>query len=221
MFEGAFLGGSLASGRADEYSDVDLAAVAAPGREDEAWELRSEVAAVAGLPLRVLERSWPGARMVACLYSAEEFPPVGLEVDVAFVALADVGAAMPYAPARVVADRSGRVAEALASVPVTPTGEFLSAEVAQRRTWFSFYAHDALVASRRGDLPQLGFLLGQMVEAVVAVAAARAGELGVWAKGGPRWLSAADVEVIRGALRAPGDDAVARLSELFERYAGA
>jgi hypothetical protein len=220
VFEGAFLGGSLASGRADEYSDVDLAVVAAPGREDEAWELRADVAAVPGRPLRVLERSWPGARMVACLYSAEEFPPLGLEVDVAFVALDDVGAAMPYAPARVVADRSGRVAEALASVPDAPTAEFLAGEVAQRRTWFSFYVHDALVASRRGDLPQLAFLLGQMVEAVVAVAAARAGELGVWAKGGPRWLSPAEVALLRDALRAPGDEAVMRLRELFERYAG-
>src|ERR671935_75595 len=50
-------------GRADEYSDVDLAVVAVPGREEDAWALRSDLAAVPGPPRRVLERSWPGARM--------------------------------------------------------------------------------------------------------------------------------------------------------------
>ncbi len=45
---------------------------------------------------------------------------------------------MPYAPSRVVPDRSGRLAPAPA--------------------WFAFYVHDALVAERCGDLPQLAFL---------------------------------------------------------------
>jgi hypothetical protein len=63
-------------------------------------------------------------------------------------------------------------------VPSAPTKAFLDEEVERRRSWFAFYAHDALVADRRGDLPQLAFLLGQMVEAIVAVAAARQGALG-------------------------------------------
>jgi hypothetical protein len=93
--------------------------------------------------------------------------------------------------------------------------------VERRRSWFAFYAHDALVAERRGDLPQLAFLLGQMVEAIVAVAAARHGALGVWAKGAPQWLAPQELDVIRAALRAPGHEAVHQLGRLFERYSGA
>jgi hypothetical protein len=219
--EGAFLGGSLAAGRDDEFSDVDLAVVAAEGREEEAWALRDALVSVPGPPLRTLERSWPGARLVACLYGPEAYPPLGLEVDLAFSALAEVGAPMPYAPARVLLDRSGRVTRALESVPAAPTEVFLAQEVEQRRSWFVFYVHDALVAERRGDLPQLAFLVGQMVEAIVAVAAARHGALGVWAKGGPRWLAPEDLGVIEAAVRAPGGDSVQRLRQLFERDATA
>jgi hypothetical protein len=213
------VGGSLAAGRADDFSDVDLAVVAAEGREEEAWALRGDLAAVPGPPLRTLERSWPGARMVACLYGPQAYPPLGLEVDIAFCALAEVDAPMPYAPSRVVFDRSGRLAGALAGVPSAPTETFLGEEVERRRSWFAFYAHDALVAERRGDLPQLVFLLGQMVEAIVAVAAARQGALGVWAKGGPRWLAAEELDLIQAALQAPGHEAVQRLGQLFERHA--
>jgi hypothetical protein len=216
---GAFLGGSLAAGRADDLSDVDLAVVAVEGREEEAWGLRGDLAAIPGPPLWTLERAWPGARMVACLYSPQTYPPLGLEVDIAFCALAEVDAPMPYAPTRIVLDRSGRLARALAAVPTAPTEAFLQEEVERRRTWFAFYAHDALVAERRGDLPQLAFLLGQMVEAIVAAAAARHGALGVWAKGGPRWLAPRELDVIQAALRAPGREAVQQLSQLFERYA--
>jgi hypothetical protein len=217
--EGAFLGGSLAAGRADDLSDVDLAVVATEGGEDEAWGLRADLAAVPGPPLRTLERSWPGARLLACLYGPQAYPPLGLEVDLAFCALAEVDAPMPYAPSRIVLDRSGRLARALAGVPAAPTEAFLAEEVERRRSWFAFYAHDALVAERRGDLPQLAFLLGQMVEAIVAVAAARHGALGVWAKGGPRWLAPQELDVIRAALQAPGHEAVRQLGRLFERYA--
>jgi predicted nucleotidyltransferase len=112
---GAFLGGSLAAGRADDFSDVDLAVVAAAGREEEAWGLRGDLAAIPGLPLRTLERSWPGARMVACLYGPQAYPPLGLEVDLAFCALAEVDAPMPYAPSRIVLDRSGGLARAVAA----------------------------------------------------------------------------------------------------------
>jgi hypothetical protein len=122
-------------------------------------------------------------------------------------------------PSRVVLDRSGRLARALAGVPSAPTEAFLDEEVERRRSWFAFYAHDALVAERRGDLPQLAFLVGQMVEAIVAVAAARQGALGVWAKGGPRWLAAEELDLIQAALQAPGQEAVQRLGQLFERYA--
>jgi predicted nucleotidyltransferase len=219
--EGAFLGGSLAAGRADDLSDVDLAVVAAEGREEEAWGLRGKLAGVPGPPLRTLERSWPGARMIACLYGPEAYPPLGLEVDIAFATLAEVAAPMPYAPARVVLDRTGRVAEALEAVPAAPTAAFLASEVEQRRSWFAFYVHDAQVAERRGDLPQLAFLTGQMVEAIVAVAAAGHGALGVWAKGGPRWLAPEDLGVVEAAVRAPGGESVQRLCRLFERYASA
>jgi hypothetical protein len=58
-----------------------------------------------------------------------------------------------------------------------------------------------------------------MVEAIVAVAAARHGALGVWAKGGPRWLAPQELDVIRVALRTPGREAVEQLDQLFERYA--
>jgi len=51
------------------------------------------------------------------------------------------------------------------------------------------------------------------------VAAARHGALGVWAKGGPRWLAPQELDVIRVALRAPGREAVEQLDQLFERYA--
>ena len=217
--EGAFLGGSLAAGRADDFSDVDLAVVAAEGHEEEAWELRADLTLVPGPPLRTLERAWPGARMVACIYGSQAYPPLGLEVDIAFCALAEVDAPMPYAPSQVVLDRSGRLARALAGVPSAPTEAFLGGEVERRRSWFAFYTHDALVAERRGDLPQLAFLLGQMVEAIVVVAAARHGALGVWAKGGPRWLAPQELNVIQAALQAPGHEAVQQLSQLFERYA--
>jgi predicted nucleotidyltransferase len=215
---GAFLGGSLAAGRADDFSDVDLAVVAAEGREEEAWGLRGDLAAIPGLPRRTLERSWPGARMVACLYGPQAYPPLGLEVDIAFCALAEVDAPMPYAPSRIVLDRSGGLARALAGVASAPTQAGLDEEVERRRSWFAFYAHDALVAERRGDLPQLAFLLGQMMEAIVAVAAARHGELGHWAKGGPRWLAPQELDVIQAAMQAPGRDAVRQLGQLFERY---
>ena len=217
--EGAFLGGSLAAGRADDFSDVDLAVVAAEGGEEEAWGLRGDLAAIPGPPLRTLERAWPGARMVACLYGPQAYPPLGLQVDIAFCALAQVDAPMPYAPSRVVFDRSGRLARALAGVPAAPTEAVLDEEVERQRSWFAFYAHDALVAERRGDLPQLAFLLGQMVEAIVAVAAARQGALGVSAKGGPRWLAPQELDLIRAALQAPGREAVQQLGQLFERYA--
>ncbi len=67
------------------------------------------------------------------------------------------------------------------------------------------YVHDARVAERRGDLPQLAFLIGQMAEAIVAVAEARHGELGIWAKRSPRGLAAEEeLALVEDALRAPG-----------------
>jgi predicted nucleotidyltransferase len=65
--EGAFLGGSVAAGRADDLPDVDLAVVAAEGHEEEAWGLRADLAAITGPPLRTLERSWPRALAVTAV----------------------------------------------------------------------------------------------------------------------------------------------------------
>ena len=82
--EGVFLGGSLATARADECSDVDLGVVAGNTEEEcrNVYDLWPSLAQALGEPLVCLERSWENCRMVALLYGRADCPPRGLEVDV-------------------------------------------------------------------------------------------------------------------------------------------
>jgi len=119
--EGAYLGGSLASGRADALSDIDIGLAAACGRSDEAWTVAQGLALEPGPPRRAIEGAWPGTRLLACLYSADNYPPIGLELDIAVSSLRDVDSQTLFAPQRVVCDRHGRLRAELASIPPAPT----------------------------------------------------------------------------------------------------
>src|SRR5919199_5816908 len=61
--------GSIARGRADELSDVDLVIVTEPGHRGELWERRRDVAAALGRPLGVFEEApWQAPFTAIALY---------------------------------------------------------------------------------------------------------------------------------------------------------
>ena len=221
FLEGVFVGGSLAAARADAFSDIDLGLVAPDERNERAlWRAVVTLAAVPGVPQRTLERAWPGVRMLACLYSAADHPPLGLEVDLLVSTLANVGAQMPDGPSRVVFDRSGRLAAALAAVPAAPPAKEVEEQVRSRAAWFDFLEHDARVAAARGDLLGLAVQLGRMAEAIAESAALRSGGLTFGAKRAGLWLRSPETETVLDAMREPRAASVSALRQVFDRVSG-
>jgi predicted nucleotidyltransferase len=75
------LKGSLAQGKGDELSDVDLIAVTEPGKREELWAEREEIVRRFGKPLGVFrEAEWATPYMVIALYDGP------LKLDLAFEA---------------------------------------------------------------------------------------------------------------------------------------
>jgi predicted nucleotidyltransferase len=73
------LKGSLAQGRGDELSDVDLIAVTEPGAREELWAERRTIARALGEPLGLFrEAEWATPYMLIALYDGP------LKVDLAF-----------------------------------------------------------------------------------------------------------------------------------------
>ncbi len=73
------LKGSLAQGKADELSDVDLIAVTEPGAREELWAERDAIAHALGKPLGIFrEAEWATPFMVIALYDGP------LKLDLAF-----------------------------------------------------------------------------------------------------------------------------------------
>ena len=97
--QGVYLSGSLAGAQRDVFSDIDLGIASRNSPDDFQAGLRAALddhyLYWTAAPL--IERGWEHCQMVAALYGKSQFPPVGLEVDMAFSELQHVGEQMPYA----------------------------------------------------------------------------------------------------------------------------
>ena len=215
--EGVFLGGSLATARADECSDVDLGVVAGNTEEEcrNVYDLWPSLAQALGEPLVCLERSWENCRMVALLYGRADCPPRGLEVDVIFSRLEHVAEQMPHSPYRVLFDRTGRLADTLARTQ-TPlgTGEVVD-DLRRQMLWFPFYVYDANKGLVRGDSLHVQSLLQQMREAIFFACACRQAAPVYGAKGATAVLSAEERSTVEASYRVEPSQALTMLRGLY------
>jgi predicted nucleotidyltransferase len=214
--EGLYLAGSLVRGR-DWFSDIDLGVATKDSAAafEKVWRLRRLLGEQIGPPARVLERGWDHTRLLALLYGKSLFPPIGLEVDVAFSQLRYVGEQMPYAPCRLVFDRAGRLRRALAGLRRRkPAGESRR-ELAARMVWFGFYAHDALKAFGRRDLFNFQFLLEEMRGVLYHAAGERAGRPLFGSKRAGRYLLPGERKAIEASYREFTPQAVRRVARAY------
>jgi predicted nucleotidyltransferase len=162
--EGAFLSGSLVNEHEDRFSDVDLGIASGDSAQalKEAHALRHRLLDVAGQPVHWIERGWEHCELIAALYGRSQFPPVGLEVDLVFSQLRHVGEQMPYATCRVLLDRQGRLAPALAQVGGIRPDLEVAGELEGHLRSYPFCVHDALKACLRGDTFQAQSRLEEM-----------------------------------------------------------
>jgi predicted nucleotidyltransferase len=214
--EGIYLSGSLVR-MPDWFADVDLGVAtkdsAAAFRQ--VWGLRERLAQVIGPPVRMLERGWAHTRMVALLYGKAQFPPIGLEVDLAVSQLRHVGEQMPHARYKIVLDRTGRLRRALARTPRRRPIQQIREALAERMTWFGFHVHDALKAYGRRDLFHFQFLLEQMRGALYHAAGERVGQPVYWSKWAIRYLAPAERKAVEASYREFTPQMVRRLARAY------
>jgi hypothetical protein len=215
--EGVFLSGSLVNHNRDEFSDMDLGIVSGNGPDafEQAWGLRFGLMQAWGQPIQYLERGWGNCRMVAALYGKSQFPPMGLELDLVFSRLQDVGEQMPYSQYRVLWDRRGLLGAALGQLPKTPAPEETLTELRQHLSWCLFYVHDAKKALGRQDRFHFQSLLEQIRKLIFFAAAQAQGIQMLGAKRAYGYLSE-DVRHTLEATYAQFD--LASLQALLEEY---
>ncbi|HEX8229639.1 MAG TPA: nucleotidyltransferase domain-containing protein [Chloroflexia bacterium] len=128
----AWLGGSLGSGNADAYSDVDLWVVVRDGDIEEVREGRRQFVEVLGRPVLISEapqNAPPGGAYLWTLYAGKHGPQ---HVDWSW--LPEAGATIPAA-VRLLFDKVG-LALADVSPRVPPTGEDLAVALSQECAFF-------------------------------------------------------------------------------------
>jgi hypothetical protein len=76
--------------------------------------------------------------MMALLFGRQRFSPLGLEVDLVWSELADVGEQMPYGPYELLVDRLGRLGPALDALPGRPPVADVVQELRRHVHWFPF-----------------------------------------------------------------------------------
>ena len=160
----AVITGSIGAGRADRWSDFDLAAVLAEGVDAE--EFAAEWDALA-------YREWPVVHHYATAFGSSLVRGYllrnGLLADLGFTPIGDFSV---WAPVRVAFDRSGGRVTALASKPEpwSPTPDWQGEA--------GFAAHDVLhaaVAARRGRPWQALYFLGRIRNRTLGLASERHG----------------------------------------------
>ncbi len=141
---GVFLGGSLAAGTADTWSDIDLRVVVTPGRWADYVARRREIPAQ--WPGFLFNEWLPGAR-----HCVSHFRPFG-KIDIFYH---DAAALAPSAwyrlPIKVLHDPEGVVADLLArsqGLPFAVTGDDLDISISKGLA----AAHETYRRARRGEL---------------------------------------------------------------------
>jgi hypothetical protein len=201
--EGVYVGGSLAEDRADRYADVDLGIASRDTPADllRLWATRQRLLESVGPPIATLDRRWAHVRMVAGLFGRSQFPPMGLQVDLVFSRLRHVGEQMPGSAARVLFDRTGRLAATVGALDRRAVREGVRTDLHRRLRWFLFFVHDARKAERRGDPLELAAQLESMRQAVYVAAAARAGEPMVGVKRASHYLTDVELGIVEASCR--------------------
>jgi hypothetical protein len=215
--EGVYLAGSLINQHRDVFSDVDLGIATQDGQASlaQVYALYRPVMDAIGPVVHFIERGWDHCKLVAILYGKSQFPPVGLEVDLAFSQMQHVTEQMPYTHYEILLDRTGRLRAALD--PITgdrPPGELVQAIRDQLRA-YPFLTHDSLKASGRGDLFLFQTLLDAMRQGIFVVAAARRGKTVYGAKRAWLYLTGPEREIVEQSYRAFNRETVQRIAGLF------
>ncbi|WP_067962609.1 hypothetical protein [Nocardiopsis trehalosi] len=156
-FLGLGAGGSLLSGRTDEYSDLDLVAVVADGHHGEVMAARTEIAASWGDLLAAFTGEHVGEpRLLICLYA----DPL-LHVDLKFLRADEL--ADRIEDPLVVWERDGALSRALEKRPAVPLA--VDPQWIEDRFWI--WVHYAAGKLGRGELLEvvefLGFLRSQVL----------------------------------------------------------
>jgi hypothetical protein len=215
--EGAFLAGSLVNEFLDAFSDIDLgiASLDTAAAFEQAYALRHDLLRPAGEPLTFIERGWEHCQMIAALFGKSRFPPAGLEIDLVFSQLQHVTEQMPYTEYRVLFDRRGALAEALAELGHVRPLQESEEELGSRLKSYLFALHDGVKACERGDAFHLQTQLEAMRGHVFFAAALRCSGEVYGSKRAYRYLSADEQQLVQASYAAPTRQTIERLSELF------
>lgn len=215
--EGVFLSGSLVTRDRDRWSDIDLGIASGNTKRDDdrTYALRGQLLGAAGRPVHTLERGWGHCRMIAALYGRDEFPPIGLEIDLIFSRLAHVSEQMPFAPYRVLFDRTGRLRRALERMGSARPKDETRLSFKDHVNWLPFYVHDALKAFRRGDRFHAHSLVEEMRKLLFFAAAVRHGAEIHGSKRAHRHLTESEREVVASSYRTPDRGTVRRLAQAY------
>lgn len=215
--EGAFLGGSLVTGREDEFSDIDLGVVTGNRPEDlqQAFSLRQGLAAVIGEPELHLERRWEHSLMIALLYGPGRFPPIGFELDLFFGQLQHLSELMPGARFRVVFDRAGRLRPALEALSRARLEGEVRSELLEQMQACPFDLYHAAKAQARGDLFNYQSVMERVRSAICAAAAGRAGTVIRGCKWAGRYLSPAEREAVQRSYHEFEPETIRRLAGIY------
>lgn len=219
FIEGAFLGGSLVTGKWDEFSDVDLGIVTANNTNalQQAFALRDEIASLVGEPAHRLERRWEHSVMIALVYGRTQFPPIGFELDVFFGQLQYVAELMPGRHFTTLFDRTGELARALDRLSRERREGEVRSELLEQLEAFPFDANHAIKALARDDLFNYQNVLERMRAAILSAAASREGSVIRASKRASRYLAPAEREIVRRSYLEFTPQAVRQLVDLYVR----
>ena len=217
--EGVYLSGSLAGAQRDAFSDIDLGIASRNSPDDfkQVYALHPMIITSIGPPLHFIERGWEHCQMVAALYGKSQFPPVGLEVDLAFSELQHVGEQMPYANYVILFDRDGRLAQALAAVSGPRPRDATRQDIRHHLAGLPFWVHDALKACRRGDSFHFQSQLESIRSAVFLAAAARRGIWLTSSKRAATYLSASERQIVQASYQEFSEHSLIHLVTLYSQ----